>query len=168
MTVLVAYASKHGSTRGIAEAIAGRLRDRGVEAEARPIRDVDGLEPYDALVIGSAVYLGAWMKEAVAFLDGHREALGRVPVWLFSSGPTAADEGLDVAVSAKHRQRLDALGARDHHLFRGALDPKTLNFLERGAVKSAKQPLGDFREWTDVERWADTIADAVAGPTGHS
>lgn len=166
MTVLVAYASKHGSTRGIAEAIGGRLRDRGIEAVVQPMRDVDGLEPYEAIVVGSAVYLGAWMKEAVAFVEGHAEALGRIPVWLFSSGPTAADEGLDLAVSAKHQRRLDALGARDHHLFRGALDPETLNFLERRAVKAAKQPLGDFREWTDVERWADTIADAIAGPTG--
>lgn len=165
MTVLVAYASKHGSTRGIAEGIGGRLRDRGIEAVVRPIRDVDGLEPYEAIVVGSAVYLGAWMKEAVAFLEGHADALGRVPVWLFSSGPTA-DEGMDLAVSAKHQRRLDALGARDHHLFRGALDPEALNFIERRAVKAAKQPLGDFREWTDVERWADTIADAIGGPTG--
>ncbi|HEU4356729.1 MAG TPA: flavodoxin domain-containing protein [Actinomycetota bacterium] len=168
MTVLVAYASKHGSTRGIAEAIGGRLLDRGVEAVVSPIRDVDGLESYEAIVIGSAVYLGAWMKEAVAFLESHAEALHRIPVWLFSSGPTAADEGLDLAVSAKHQRRLDALGARDHHLFRGALDPQTLSFLERRAVKAAKQPLGDFREWPDVERWADAIADAVAAPTGQA
>jgi menaquinone-dependent protoporphyrinogen oxidase len=166
MTVLVAYASKHGSTQGIAEAIGGRLRERGIETDVRRVRDTDGVEPYEALVLGSAVYLGAWMKEAVAFLDRHAETLGRVPVWLFSSGPTKADDTMDLAVSAKLLRRLEALGARDHHLFLGALDPESLNFLERRAVKAAKQPLGDFREWTDVERWTDTIADAITSGSG--
>jgi menaquinone-dependent protoporphyrinogen oxidase len=162
MTVLVTYASKHGSTQGIAEAIGERLRGRRLDTEVRPVREVKGLEPYDTMVLGSAVYLGAWMKEAQAFLDRHEAALRGVPLWLFSSGPTAADEGLDVAVSAKLRTRLDRLGARDHHLFRAALDPKRLNLFERSAVKAAKQPLGDFRDWEDIERWADSIADALA------
>lgn len=162
MTVLVTYASKHGSTQGIAEAIGERLRARGLDTEVRPVREVKGLEPYDTVVLGSAVYLGAWMKEAQAFLDRHETVLRDVPLWLFSSGPTAADEGLDVAVSAKLRTRLDGLGARDHHLFRAALDPKRLNLFERTAVKAAKQPLGDFRDWEDIERWADSIADALA------
>ncbi|HET9249808.1 MAG TPA: flavodoxin domain-containing protein [Actinomycetota bacterium] len=161
MTTLVTYASKHGSTQGIAEAIAGRLRERGLDAEVRPLDEVDGLERYDAVVLGSAVYLGSWMKEARAFLDRHAEELDRVPMWLFSSGPTATDP-IDRALSAKQLQRLDALGARDHHLFRGALDPGGLGFLERRAVKAARQPLGDFREWSDVQRWADAIADAAA------
>lgn len=161
MTVLVAYASKHGSTKGIAEAIGERLRERGVDAEIRPVREVDGLERYDMVVLGSAVYLGAWLKEATAFLDRNDEVLRRVPLWLFSSGPTAADQGMDVAVSAKLQQRLDALGARDHHLFRAALDAKKLSFLERTAIKAAKQPIGDFRDWSDIEAWADRVGDSI-------
>jgi menaquinone-dependent protoporphyrinogen oxidase len=66
---------------------------------------------------------------------------------------------LDVAVSAKTQRRLGALGARDHHLFRAALDPKRLNILERAAIKAAKSPIGDFRDWGDIEGWADSIAD---------
>lgn len=168
MTVLVTYASKHGSTQGIAEAIAARLRGRGLVAEVRPVREVKALDPYDTVVLGSAVYLGAWLKEAQAFLDRHEEALRRVALWLFSSGPTAADEGLDVAVSAKLRSRLDGLGARDHHLFRAALDPKRLNLFERTAVKAAKQPMGDFRDWGDIERWADSVADGTEDPPSGS
>lgn len=163
MTVLVAYASKHGSTRGIAEAVGRRLRERGIEAEVRPVGEVDRLERYDAVVVGSAVYLGAWRKEALEFLDRNAETMDRVPVWLFSSGPTKADDTMELAVSAKHLRRLDALGARDHHLFLGALDPKELGFLERRAVKAAKQPFGDYRDWSEVEGWADTIADAISG-----
>lgn len=161
MTVLVTFASKHGSTQGIAEAIGRRLRDRGLEAEVRPVDEVDDLEPYDTVVLGSAVYLGAWLKEAQTFLDRHEETLHRVPLWLFSSGPTAPDEGMDVAVSAKLKERLDGLGARDHHLFRGALDRKELGLLERTAIKAAKQPIGDFRDWSDIERWTDSIVDGA-------
>jgi menaquinone-dependent protoporphyrinogen oxidase len=161
MTVLVTYASKHGSTKGIAEAIGERLRQRGVDAVVRPVRDVADVERYDAVVVGSAVYLGSWMKDALSFLDRNAEVLRRIPVWLFSSGPTAADP-MDRAVSVKQLRRLDAVGANDHHLFRGALDPEGLGLLERGAVKAAKQPLGDFREWSDVDRWADSIADPTA------
>lgn len=158
MRVLVTYASKHGSTQGIAEAIGSRLRERGVDTEVRPIRDVAGLERYDGVVVGSAVYLGSWMKQARAFLDRHAEALRRIPVWLFSSGPTGTDpEG--GALLDKQQRRLDAVGARDHHVFAGALDPQNLGPLERRVVKTAKTPLGDFRDWREVERWADTIAD---------
>ena len=167
MTALVTYASKHGSTRGIAEAIGSRLREGGVDAEVRPIGEVDGLERYDALVIGSAVYLGSWMKEALGFLDRHAETLHRLPTWLFSSGPTAADP-VDRALSAKLQRRLEAVGARDHHLFRGALDPKHLGFLERSAIRGAKSPIGDFRDWSDVRRWADEIADPTAAERTRS
>ena len=160
MKMLVAYASKHGATKGIAEAVGRRLGERGVDADVRPVGEVDGIEPYEAVVLGSGVYLGAWMKDAQAFMDRHAEALGRMPVWLFSSGPTA-DDPMDLAVSVKQRGRLDAVGARDHHLFRGALDSRQLGLLERTAVKAAKQPIGDFRDWGDVERWADSIADAA-------
>ncbi len=161
MTVLVAYATKHGSTEGIAEAIGRRLRERGLDAEVRPVREVTDLGPYETVVLGSAVYLGAWLKEAQAFLDTHEEPLRRRSLWLFSSGPTAPDQGMDVAVSATLRERLDTLGARDHHLFRGALDRKRLGLLERAAIRAAKQPLGDFRDWADIEAWADRVAAAA-------
>jgi menaquinone-dependent protoporphyrinogen oxidase len=160
MRALVAYASKHGSTQGIAEAIGGRLRERGVCAEVRPIDDVESLEGFDTLVVGSAVYLGGWMKDAQSFLDRHENDLRRVPAWLFSSGPTK-DDPMELAVAAKQQARLEALGARDHHLFRGAFDPKKLGLLERTALKAAKQPPGDFRDWNDVAEWADSIADAT-------
>jgi len=61
MTVLVAYASKHGSTQGIAERIAEKLRQLGIQAEARPLDEVSDPGNYEAFVIGSAIYYGSWM-----------------------------------------------------------------------------------------------------------
>jgi len=87
MRILVAYASKHRSTEGIAHAIADRLTELGAPAEAERVNDVDRLDDTSAVVLGSAVYAGSWRKEAVEFVHRHAEALAQRPVWLFSSGP---------------------------------------------------------------------------------
>src|SRR5262249_59264129 len=83
MSVLVAYATKHGATHGIAERIAERLRAAGLDAEVRSITDAPDPARYDAVVLGSAAYLGSWQTEATAFARRHRAALADRPVWLF-------------------------------------------------------------------------------------
>ncbi|MBI2237497.1 MAG: flavodoxin domain-containing protein [Actinobacteria bacterium] len=141
MTVLLAYASKHGSTEGIARGIAERLGERGMDADARPIGEVNDLGDPEAVVLGSAVYVGSWMKEASAFIERHREELSRIPVWLFSSWPTGT-EPTDVGVSEKQLAALQPIAPRDHRPFYGALDPSKLGFLERKMVKAVKAPVG--------------------------
>ncbi|MCL5067248.1 MAG: flavodoxin domain-containing protein, partial [Thaumarchaeota archaeon] len=91
MKVLVAFASKHGSTKGIAEFIGQKLREKGIEVEVLPADKVRNLRPYDAFVIGSALYLGRWMKEAKQFASKNSAVLSTRPVWLFSSGPTGTN-----------------------------------------------------------------------------
>src|SRR5579859_2555464 len=85
MSILVTYASKHGSTREIAERIAGKLRQRGKEVAIRPMEDVEQLASYEALVIGSPIYYGSWMKEATAWVHRNLAVLTARPVWLFSA-----------------------------------------------------------------------------------
>ena len=163
MTVLVVYASKHGSTEGIAQGIAERLRERGKQAEARPVEDVTDLGSPEAVILGSAVYMGSWMKEAKAFVEHNREALSRVPVWLFSSGPigdAAEAQAKGVGVSPKQLDELRVIGPRDHRLFPGVLDAAKLGFLERKMAKAIKAPEGDFRDWDEIRAFADEIADA--------
>ena len=87
MNALVAVASRHGSTEGIAEAIAEELRAAGIDTDLREADEVLDLEGYTAVVLGSAVYLGNWLPEARWVVERHRERLATVPVWLFSSGP---------------------------------------------------------------------------------
>jgi menaquinone-dependent protoporphyrinogen oxidase len=91
MSILVAYASKHGSTQGIAERIAEQLRQLGKQAEARPVEAVEDPGSYEALVIGSAVYYGSWLKEATEWVHRNRAVLAQRPVWLFSSGPLGTE-----------------------------------------------------------------------------
>ena len=159
--IVVAYASKHGSTEGIARYIATHLADRGTPSEATPAADIVDLEQADAVVLGSAIYAGSWMKEATEFVDRHERALAQLPVWLFSSGPLGdqiADDEEQPRQLAAIRERV---APRDHRVFSGALDTAALGFGERMVVKAVKAPDGDFRDWDEIAAWAEEIAESV-------
>ena len=158
MTVLVAYASKHGSTQGIAERIAEKLRQLGKEAEARPVDAVEAPGSYEALVIGSAIYYGSWLKEATEWVHRNRAVLAQRPVWLFSVGPLGI-EFKDAEQQPKEMAEFrEAIGPRGQRTFFGALDPNRLSFTERMMVKAVHAPEGDFRNWQSIEAWAESIA----------
>jgi menaquinone-dependent protoporphyrinogen oxidase len=122
MAVLVAYASKHGSTQEIAERIAEKLRQLGKEAEARPVDAVADPGNYEALVVGSAVYYGSWLKEATEWVRRTQAVLAQRPVWLFSSGPLGT-ELKDAEQQPKEMAEFQqAIRPRDEQIFFGALD----------------------------------------------
>ncbi|HOW14026.1 flavodoxin domain-containing protein [Methanosarcina sp.] len=85
--VLVAYASKYGSTQEVAEAIADTLRENGLSADLEPMRELKSLEEYTAVVLGAPLYMVHWHKDAHKFLSWHREALTNLPVAVFALGP---------------------------------------------------------------------------------
>lgn len=160
--VLVAHASRHEATREIAEAIAERLAHHGLPVEVRDVDEVDDLSPYGAVVLGSAVYIGRWLRPARDFADTHAAALRGRPVWLFSSGPIGdppkpeADDAVDLAAI------IEATGAIEHHLFAGRLDKGDLGLRERMVIKAVGAPEGDYRNWDQVRAFADRIAAALA------
>jgi menaquinone-dependent protoporphyrinogen oxidase len=161
MNVLVAYASKHGATQGIAEAIAEQLRVRGISADAVPADADTDLGAAEAVVLGSAIYAGSWRDEAVEFARVNKDVLVAMPVWLFSSGPL----GEQVEDEEEQPRQLEELGRdlqpNEHQIFFGALDRTKLGFGERMMVKAVKAPDGDFRDWEAIRAWADQIAAAL-------
>jgi menaquinone-dependent protoporphyrinogen oxidase len=174
LKVLVAYASKHGSTKGIAQFIGEKLRLRKIDVDVFAVGNTPDLRTYDAFVIGSAVYMGHWMKDAKEFAVKSSEILSTRPVWLFSSGPTGTKQIdpkgrdlLDPKVSGpKELDELrEKLRFRDHRIFFGAFDPKDLDFFSRQFFKSntirEATPIGDFRDWKEIEAWADQIASSI-------
>jgi menaquinone-dependent protoporphyrinogen oxidase len=176
MNVLVVHASKAGATAGIAERIAGTISGSGHEAIARPADKADEPSHFDAVVLGSAVYLGHWLKEAKEYAEQHRDALSTRPVWLFSSGPLGTsrvdDEGRDLLeVSAPHElpELVGLLHPQEHRVFFGALEPTRLSFAHRALRKLPAGrkllPEGDFRDWEEVERWASGIAAQLTETT---
>jgi menaquinone-dependent protoporphyrinogen oxidase len=174
MPVLVAHASRHGATAGIAERIAARLRSRGLAAEARSVKDVRDLQPYDAFVVGGAAYMFHWLKEATGFVHRHRERLAAGPTWVFSSGPLGTDlvdeQGRDIYEATRPREFAEittTIRPRGERVFFGAWDAAAppVGMAERlmrlmPAARDAL-PSGDFRDWPAIDAWADEIADAL-------
>lgn len=187
MLVLVTYASRHGATQEIAERIAGTLVAAGLKAEVQPAEIAHDLSSYDAFVVGSAVYNFHWMKEAAGFLRHNRDRLASRPVWLFSSGPLGSEttdaqgrDVRDVSVASpdaappmfkRAAQEMadlqEAIKVRDHHVFFGAFHRgKPIGMSERlvmlmPAARDAL-PEGDFRDWPEIEAWAQGIARELA------
>ena len=159
MKILVAYASRHGSTTGIAERIAAKLRASDHEVDIGPVAEVADIGTYDAYVIGSAVYYGGWMKEATAFVESNTAWLARRPVWLFSSGPVGPAAPADPKELPALRE---AIAPLDHRVFYGALDRHGLSIGERIVVSAVKAPDGDYRDWHEIDAWADEIARELA------
>ncbi len=163
MRVLVIAASRHGGTMEIADGIGAVLGKAGLRVDVRPIDRVATLDGFDAVVLGSAVYMGRWLEPARRFVDHHAAALATRPVWLFSSGPLG-DPPKPVEVSGDIATLVESTHARGHHLFAGVLDKGELGLVERAVVGAVHAPAGDFRSWDEVADWALDIAESLRLP----
>ena len=153
--VLVAYATKKGSTREVAEAVASRLAERGLPVEIKPVGRVSGPGEVDAVVLGAALYMGRLHADARRFLAGNEAVLATLPFAVFAMGPRTLAE-TDVASS---RGQLDAALAKvpDLHpvgvaVFGGVLDPSEHRF------PFSRMPATDARDWNAIRSWADGVA----------
>jgi menaquinone-dependent protoporphyrinogen oxidase len=157
--VLVAYASKEGSTAEIAEAVAATLREQGLYAETREATEVRDLEGYDAVVVGSAVYAFHWRSEAVRLLRKNAKQLAGRPVWLFQSGPldTSAEEK-DLALPHKVKKLATKIGIRGYQTFGGKVSPDAKSFLAR---KMTNGEVRDMRNFDQIHTWAKGVAADV-------
>jgi menaquinone-dependent protoporphyrinogen oxidase len=174
MRILVTYASRHGATRGIAERIAQTLEHSGMQVTLAPVDGGARPDDYDAFVIGSAAYVGRWLKQATDFVRRHQSVLAGRPVWLFSSGPIGTElvdaKGRDVVKASEPQEFAEfeeALHPRDKKIFFGAFDPEAepiglmeklgAPFLRMPSIRK-ELPAGDFRDWPEIEAWAHAIA----------
>jgi menaquinone-dependent protoporphyrinogen oxidase len=162
--VLVVYASKHGATREIAEAIAAELRGMGCVVDCREAHDAGRPDGYDAVILGSATYVKRWRREARRFLAHHRDVLAQRPLWLFSSGPVGAQEP-DPAWIEPHAvlRAAQELGARDHVVFGGRVPADPQNFVERAMARDTPAEYADRRDWDEIRAWARGVGEAVLG-----
>jgi menaquinone-dependent protoporphyrinogen oxidase len=164
MNVLIAYASRHGSTRDIAEVIADELRNDGHRVTAGPAELVLDLLDFDAIVIGSGVYMGHWLPAARAFVERFQSELSGLPVWLFSSGPL----GNQAAAAPGDIESLSLLmNVQDHTVFHGSLDPSTLGLAERMVVRLVRAPSGDYRDWNEIRGWSFLIGHELRRRSEH-
>jgi menaquinone-dependent protoporphyrinogen oxidase len=168
MTVLVAYASKRGSTAEIAETVAATLRREGLRVCLEKVEDVESLEGYDAVVIGSAVYMKRWRGDARHFVKKHRKALRQKPFWVFSSGPVGdpSHDNPEWGEPPKIAEKVEELGGRGHVVFGGCLPAEPKNFVERAMLEGTPREHRDRRDWAAIRDWAHRIAvELVAVPS---
>jgi menaquinone-dependent protoporphyrinogen oxidase len=185
--VLVVYASRHGGTRGIAERIGDVLRAEGLEADV-VAADHAEVGNTDAVIVGSGVYMGSWLKEGIEFIKRNEAGLAARPLWLFSSGPlpgSSKDKGpVDDPITnalgpedgpgSGGRKKIAELSAathpRDHRVFFGAFDPNdppramSERFVRMMPAAKGILPPGDFRDWDAIEAWAREIAATLTTP----
>lgn len=155
--VLVTYATKMGATAGIAAAVGSELRAAGCQVDVHELGAVQAVTPYDAVVVGSAIYHDRWLPEAVRFLRRHQRQLQTRPVWLFHSGPIGAARDQDQPVPPDVARLARLIEAPPIRTFAGELQADAVVHhpdLERLAT--------DSRSWPDIRAWSDQIARTLA------
>jgi menaquinone-dependent protoporphyrinogen oxidase len=166
-SILVAYATRAGSTREVAEAVAAALREAGMTVACQIARDSRVLDGFDALVLGAPLYMFKWEKDAKTFLLRHRNALNTRPVAIFALGPmndveqefTGAREQLD-----KELANFPWLKPVAVEVFGGKFDPADLRFPMNLIPALRKMPASDIRKWDLIRAWANEVA-ALLQPT---
>lgn len=168
VNVLVAYATAHGSTKQVAEAIAERMRAANLVADVRAADDVADPSSYAAVILGSAVHNGRWLTPASTLLSELREHATR-PLWVFSVctvGETTSFLGPRVSRLARRRRKLpiDLTESEvPHRFFAGVIEKTHWNVAGRVFFVVTGGRYGDHRDWSDINRWADMIAADLTG-----
>ena len=160
-SVLVGYATRYGSTQEVAEAVAATLRECGLAVDIQPLRQVRSLAGYSAVVVGAALYMFRWHKDARRFLSRHRQALTERPVALFALGPVQDPHNEEEWQNS--RAQLDKelanfpwLSPVALEIFGGKYDPEKLRFPI--SLFAGKEPASDLRDWAAIRAWANNLA----------
>ncbi len=159
-SILVAFATRYGSTQEVAEQIAATLREGGLTVDVQPVRQVRMLDGYRAVVVGAPLYMFDWLKDARDFLSRHRTALEKIPVAVFALGPTE-DKEKDWTET---RQQFDKvlskfpwLKSTAVELFGGKFDPARLTFPYNLIPALKQMPVNDIRDWEAIRDWANDL-----------
>ncbi len=166
--VLVAFTTRHDSTRAMASTIAAILADAGVAVRFEAIDAVGDLRAFRAAVVGCSVFAGEWMPGAHAFLVAHERQLETIPVWLFATGPTEPlPEGTIVDVPPDLVTVIERIGPRDVALFAGSLQPHHIGAGLRVLTRLSRETFAEHRDEAAVKRWARHVAEELAAPPRH-
>jgi menaquinone-dependent protoporphyrinogen oxidase len=164
-SVLIGYATRYGSTQEVAEVIAAALRDAGYAVDLQLLREVRSLDGYSAVVMGAALYMYRWHKDALNFLSRQRKALLERPVAVFALGPT--HEPYDEQEWRDSRAQLDKELAKYPwfkpvalEIFGGKFDPQTLRFPIN--LLAGQEPASDIRNWDAIRAWASNLVEKLS------
>ncbi len=160
MKILVAYATKAGSTAEVADEIGRVIESKGGrKVDVRPVGKLKEVGGYDAVIIGSAIRAGKWLPEATKFVEKHRDALSQVPVAFFTVCLTLKEDTEENrrTVAAYLDPVREVVQPVDVGIFAGMMDYGKLPFILRLMMKMMKAPEGDFRNWEAIRAWAGQV-----------
>lgn len=160
--ILVTYATRTGSTAGVAQRIAEALRRQGETVSLRQFSDVNTLEPYKAVVVGSAIRAGKWLPEATEFVEAHRQELSRRPTAYFEVCMTLReDTPRNRAIVKSYFEamlnKFPEIKPVDFGMFAGKVDFSKLPFGIRTMFRIFRSPQGDWRDWKAIDAWAHDL-----------
>nr|WP_321505740.1 flavodoxin domain-containing protein [uncultured Methanoregula sp.] len=161
--ILVAYATRNGSTAEIAQAIGRELEKTGTAITVADIMTIRSLEGYTAVVIGGPLYMGRMDGLVIKFVKKYTGELSHMPVAIFAVGLAPKDpkpEAIGNAMMALETAIIP-LSPVSTALFAGKLDPAKIGFLMRKFMEMAKIPYGDFRDWETIAAWAKELGDKL-------
>jgi len=165
--ILVAYATKYGSTQEVAEAVAQALREQGQAVDLRRARDVRSLDEYSAVVLGAPLYMFRWHKDALRFLSRHQPALRERPAAVFAMGPWEDKEKDWTEVRSQIEKELAKFpwfSPSVVEVFGGKFDPDKLGFPWNLLPAIKDRPPVDLRDWTAIKGWAESLITRLAEP----
>ena len=155
-SILLAYATRYGSTQEVAEAITTTLRQDGIRVDIQPMQDVNSLDNYTAVVLGAAIYNARWHPEGHKFLSRYQETLKQLPVAIFALGPLSTSD----AAMLRSRRQLDMelekypwLNPVAVEMFVGKADPAKMGVFERMFTKAS-----DHRDWKAIRAWSNYLS----------
>ena len=160
MKILVAYATKAGSTAEVAAEIGRVVESKsGCKVDVHPVGKLKEVGGYDAAIIGSAIRAGKWLPEATKFVEKHRDALSQVPVAFFTVCLTLSEDTEENrrTVAAYLDPVREMVQPVDVGLSAGMMDYSKLSFLLRLMMKKMGSPEGDFRDWEAIRAWAGQV-----------
>ncbi len=172
MDVLVAYATAHGSTAGVARHIGQRLSAAGYQVAIRPTTEIADISPYSAAVVGSAIHNGHWLKSGADLIEQNQVFLRERPVWLFSVSSLGDHSGAFADPMNRWLRKMRkeptqiagfraAINPRDHRNFTGAIEPSHWSWWGRLVFRIFGGRFGDHRDWPDIDRWSDRIIEEL-------
>jgi menaquinone-dependent protoporphyrinogen oxidase len=154
--ILVAYATRNGSTAEIALAVAKELEQAGAVVTVADMKMISSVADYTAVVIGAPLYMGGLVRDMAQFVGRHKESLRNIPVAAFTVGisPKNPDPGAVVQAAGALDAAVVPLKPVASIVFAGKLDPAKLSFIQRKMTELVKSPVGDFRDWDTIATWA--------------
>jgi menaquinone-dependent protoporphyrinogen oxidase len=170
MKVLIAYASKHGSTAEVAHFVAGVLREHNIEVTVNLVDELAIISGYDAYILGSPIYGGMWLSEISRFLEKFKQELAKKPVYMWIMCIRVLEtNGREHALKEYvHQPTLHEIGVRDVAVFAGKLNLDVIDWNERWTLAARYDGESlpgtrndDYRDWNAIRAWAIQVREAL-------